>query len=230
MLIVVAAASPEPRVGLVDRSLAAAYDAGIKPLLCVTKTDLHDPSEFLQHFAALEVPVFLSTPTNPPLAALSAALINQVTVFVGHSGVGKSTLINMLVPAARRATGRVNAVTGRGRHTSSSSVAFEFLPAQLNSNTPQKALGAGYSSSLQRGWVIDTPGVRSFGLGHVSAANVISSFQDLADFIADCPRGCNHAAQAPDCELNIAQLSATQTARLASLRRLLGVAAVASAE
>src|SRR5690606_34543642 len=93
MLIVVAAANPEPRIRLVDRYLVAAYDAGITPLICVTKTDLADPTEFLEHFAALEVPVFLSQTGSMPLNELISSLRNHETVFVGHSGVGKSTLI-----------------------------------------------------------------------------------------------------------------------------------------
>ena len=80
-------------------------------------------------------------------------------MLVGHSGVGKSTLVNALVPDAHRAIGRVNDVTGRGRHTSSSAVTLR-LPD-----------GAG--------WVIDTPGVRSFGLAHVDPARVINAFPDL---------------------------------------------------
>lgn len=211
MLIVVAAADPEPRVRLVDRYLVAAYDAGIRPLICVTKTDLADPAPFLAHFSALEVPVFESAPGAWPLDGIREALAGMTTVFVGHSGVGKSTLINELVPDAERATGRVNEVTGRGRHTSSSSVA-------LRAETPGAAAG-------DHGWVIDTPGVRSFGLGHVTSDGILRGFTDLAEIIEGCPRGCTHADDAPDCELDAAiadgRLDAAGAARVESLRRLL---------
>ena len=204
MVIVIAAARPEPRVRLVDRYLVAAYDAGITPVLVVTKTDLADPAPFLSHFAGLGIPVFTSRPDDVPTEALSAQLTGHTSVFVGHSGVGKSTLINALVPDADRATGHVNEVTGRGRHTSSSTVAF--------------ALAEG-----SPGWVIDTPGVRSFGLGHVTPENVLRAFSDLAEIIADCPRGCTHLSDAPDCELDraLAEDRVAQPHRVESLRRLL---------
>jgi ribosome biogenesis GTPase / thiamine phosphate phosphatase len=203
MLIVVAAADPEPRPRLVDRYLVAAFDAGIAPILCITKTDLTDPAEFLANFAGLDLVVVTSTQDAIPLVELRELLAGHTTVAVGHSGVGKSTLVNALVPDANRAIGRVNTVTGRGRHTSSSTISYR----------------------VGDGWIIDTPGVRSFGLGHVNPDNILRSFTDLAAIAEDCPRGCTHLPDSPDCAIvervEAGELGTIGKLRLDSLQRLL---------
>lgn len=204
LLMVVAAANPEPRPRLIDRYIIAALDAGITPILVVTKTDLADPRALVDYAKALDIACFTRSPDQPATDELLAALAGHVTVAVGHSGVGKSTLVNDLVPGADRAVGDVNDVTGRGRHTSSSSQALR--------------LEGG-------GWVIDTPGVRSFGLGHVSTDSIIRGFPELAELVASCPKACQHTAQTPECSLTRAieagGLSADAAARIESLQRLM---------
>ncbi|MGQ0467260.1 MAG: ribosome small subunit-dependent GTPase A [Sporichthyaceae bacterium] len=205
LVIVTALAEPEPRPRMIDRCLVAAYDAGLRPLLCLTKADLADPRPLLDAYAPLGVAHVTTRRTSDsefgdPFELL-AELKDRVSVLVGHSGVGKSTLVNALVPGTDRATGGVNAVTGRGRHTSSSALAL--------------ALPDG-------GWVIDTPGVRSFGLAHVSPDSVLAAFTDLAGGADLCPRGCRH--EGDDCALDewVAAGHAS-AARLDSLRRLLRI-------
>lgn len=203
LVIVTALADPPPRTGMIDRILVAGYDAGIQPLLCLTKADLASPDALLAEYEPLGVPVVVVFP-GADLDPLRARLHGHRSVFVGHSGVGKSTLVNALIPGADRAIGAVNVVTGRGRHISSSAIALR-LPDSTTS------------------WVIDTPGVRSFGLSHVSRDRIIAAFDDLRALTDDCPRGCRHDDAAPECALDAAVANGDLSqSRLESFRRMLG--------
>ncbi|WCZ38203.1 ribosome small subunit-dependent GTPase A [Corynebacterium jeddahense] len=177
LLIVVAAADPPPRTGFVERALIAAFVGGVTPVVCVTKSDLADPSDFERELADMGVEV-LRTGVEDGVEALRALIAGRVSALIGHSGVGKSTLVNRIVPDAQRETGAVSGV-GKGRHTSTQSVAFE-VPGG--------------------GWIIDTPGIRSFGLAHVSPDEIVGVFPDLAEAAERCPRGCTHLGPPADPE------------------------------
>jgi ribosome biogenesis GTPase / thiamine phosphate phosphatase len=201
MVIVAALADPEPKTRFIDRCLVAAYDAGLDPLLVLTKSDLAPPRKLRAFYRPLDFPMLT---TRQPLAAqthrrLRKALDGRISVLIGQSGVGKSSLVNGLVPDAGRAVGRVNAVTGKGRHTSSSAIA---LPLPDDS-----------------GWLIDTPGIRGFGLGHVAVDHVVEAFGDLAEGTAACPPGCDHLS--PGCALDEWAAEHDALPLLESLRRLL---------
>lgn len=205
LLIVVALADPPPRTGLVDRTLIAAYAGGLTPILCLTKTDLAPPEPFAQQFVDLDLTVVVAG-VDDPLLAVADLLAGKITVLLGHSGVGKSTLVNRLVPDADRAVGEVTDI-GRGRHTSTQSVA---LPLATT------------------GWVIDTPGIRSFGLAHIRPDDVMMAFSDLAEAIEDCPRGCGHLGPPADPECALDTLSGPAVRRVAAARRLLAALKQAS--
>jgi len=178
LVIVSALADPVPRTGFIDRCLVAAYTGNLDPVLILTKADLADPAPLLAAYRDLDLPVIVTQRSGAldrtldpvSLDAVRSQVDGLVSVMVGHSGVGKSTLVNALVPDALRAIGTVTGV-GKGRHTSTSAIAL--------------ALPDG-------GWVIDTPGVRSFGLAHVTPDDLLETFDDLLPATVDCPPGCDH--------------------------------------
>src|SRR5262249_41554278 len=156
--------------------------------------------DVLDYYAELDLPHVLTRP-DAPLTALLAELTGRVSVLIGHSGVGKSTLVNRIVPDAARAVGAVSAV-GKGRHTSTSVLALR---------PPD-----------EDGWIIDTPGIRSFGLAHVSPDSLLHGFPDLVEASTRCPANCDHTGAGGTCGLDkLVAEGGADPRRLASFRRLL---------
>ncbi|WP_291381036.1 ribosome small subunit-dependent GTPase A [Demequina sp.] len=209
LAIIAAVADPEPNPRIIDRCLVAAFDARMRALLVLTKADLTTADAMRALYEPLGVTVIETSvkraggpEADPGFHLLRTELVDSKTVFVGPSGVGKSTLVNALAPAAGRAVGRVNDVTGRGRHTSTSSLMLE-VPSG--------------------GWIIDTPGIRSFGLAHVDPEHMMSAFPDVADYEAEhCPRGCTHLSAEDGCKLDDwVGDNPDRAIKLDSIRRLL---------
>lgn len=167
MLVVASIRQPRVKWGLVDRMLIAAQSGGLKPVLCLNKVDLAGDDPALQaeleaslaHYSDLGIPAMqTSVETRRGLEEVAARLTDQTTVLAGHSGVGKSSLIQAIAPNLTLKVNPVSAFNEKGRHTTTSA-------RRLN-------LPGG-------GIVIDTPGVRHFGLWNVSSENLGEFFPDV---------------------------------------------------
>ena len=176
IVIVASMADPPFRPGLVDRYLIAAARGGISPILCINKIDQHSDTSAADAF---RVPVVrCSAVTGAGVAELRDLLAGKLSALAGHSGVGKSSLLNALAAEQRADTGRVNDETGKGRHTTTSSRLHR--------------LG-------KEARIIDTPGIREFGLGRITLAEVRAAFPEFEGL--GCRfRDCRHREE-PDCEV-----------------------------
>lgn len=186
-IIIVFAPLPEPHANLIDRYLVAASHAGIKPLLLLNKADLLDGEhggkarQLLAVYKQLGYAILdVSAAAGDGLDQLQERLKDKISVFVGQSGVGKSSLVNRLLPEAQMAVGALSELTHKGTHTTTTARLFHF----------------DHGGSL-----IDSPGIREFGLAHVDIADVEAGFIEFAEFLGHCRfRDCSHEHE-PGCAL-----------------------------
>jgi ribosome biogenesis GTPase / thiamine phosphate phosphatase len=180
LIIVMSAKSPPFKPGLVDRYMIAAEVGGVKPLLCVNKMDLvNEPPDAIAMYEGIGMPVVLtSCETGEGIGELRALLEGKLSVLSGHSGVGKSTLVNILAPDLDLFTQEISEQTNKGRHTTTSSRLYE-LPGDIR--------------------LIDTPGIRQLGLWGVSEEEISHFFPEIAEYGAQCKfRDCTHTHE-PGC-------------------------------
>jgi ribosome biogenesis GTPase / thiamine phosphate phosphatase len=184
VVIVCAARKPGVRTGLIDRYLLAVQQGGAEAVVCINKIDLADGPEDaelegLEVYRQLGLPVVLcSAAGGQGLDALRRALAGKTCVFVGHSGVGKSSLLNSLLPDLDLATRTVHGSAGTGRHTTTRSTLY-----RLEDGTR----------------IIDTPGIREFGLWDLQPEEVAAAFPELTDPSTRCRfANCRHTHE-PDC-------------------------------
>jgi ribosome biogenesis GTPase len=211
---IVIAPQPQPFANLIDRYLVAAESAGIAPFLVLNKCDLLNTDNrsaidaLLHEYRAIGYPVIhTSSRSSDGLDTLKAHLRGHVCVFVGQSGVGKSSLISALLPDENIRVGALSEAESKGRHTTTTARLFH-LDGDLDGSD-----------------LIDSPGIREFGLDHLDRAQVEAGFVELRDWIGRCRfRDCRHQ-QEPGCALPEALASgAISAARLASFRALYAAA------
>ncbi|MEG0482518.1 MAG: ribosome small subunit-dependent GTPase A [Acinetobacter sp.] len=175
LIVIVFAVLPEPAPTLIDRYLVACADADIPVLLVLNKSDLlkeNDPIlALLKEYQDLGYEVLI-TQAEGDLSELAQRLDNETVAFVGQSGVGKSSLINIIVPDAAQKTNIISENSALGQHTTTSTRLIRFG---------------------ENGALIDSPGIREFGLWHLDLAKIDAGFPDIANFLGHCQyRNCTH--------------------------------------
>lgn len=195
-VVVLAASAPPANPRLLDRLLVACHHAGIVPLVCINKVDQGtlDIETWISDYQDAGYPVLLvSARTARGMGGLKRAVAQRTTLFCGPSGVGKSALLNAIHPGYRLREGSISDATGKGRHTTTTA---QLLPLP------------------DGGFVVDTPGVREFGLWDLRPEQLDSCFPDVARHAA----GCSYSACTHDDEPECSVRRAAQDGRLPSRR------------
>lgn len=189
LILIVFAPRPQPSARLLDRYLVACEASGIKPLLLLNKTDLIDEhnrqemAELLEGYRRIGYEIFETHASSAGVIALAHRLQGEISVFVGQSGVGKSSLINVLLPDSQQPTQSLSTASGLGQHTTTTARLFHF-PAG--------------------GDLIDSPGIREFGLWHIDYETLLDGFIEFQPYRGQCRfRDCRHKVE-PGCALKAA--------------------------
>ena len=186
-IIIVIAPLPEPHANLIDRYLVAAEHYQLSPVLLMNKSDLLDENnrsemqELLSIYRDIGYPVLsVSSKTGARMDELKTLLDDKTSVFVGQSGVGKSAMINRLLPAANTVVGSLSEARDKGRHTTTSARLYHFS---------------------EGGDLIDSPGIREFHLEHLDKETLLNGFLEFRPFLGHCKfRDCQHDKE-PGCRL-----------------------------
>jgi ribosome biogenesis GTPase / thiamine phosphate phosphatase len=182
LVAVFALHDPEPHARMIDRFLLLAEARGIDPIICVNKIDLGDMAEIDAFFEPYRMAGYPVVPTsaleNIGIDELRKRLHGKITAFAGPSGVGKSSLLNKIIPELEERTGDISTATGKGKHTTTWTTLF-----QIDENT----------------YVADTPGMRQLGLWGIDYDNLDELFPEFRPYIGECYYGdCRHIDE-PDC-------------------------------
>lgn len=186
-IIIVSAVLPELSLNIIDRYLVICENAQIPAVIVVNKVDLLSEAEYREVEETLEIyrkigyqTLMVSTKTEKNMQNLTALLSEGTAIFVGQSGVGKSSLINTILPELNVQIGSINEISGLGKHTTTSSCLYH-LP--------------------QGGNLIDSPGIREFGLWHLDREQITKGYREFQNFLGTCKfRDCKHLTD-PDCAL-----------------------------
>lgn len=206
VLVIVFAPLPKPATQLIDRYLLIARLSGITPLLVLNKSDIidqHPQSEqIVQEYRTLGEQhgfsvITTCSNTGENLDLLAKHIAGKLSIFAGQSGVGKSSLINALLPDANQSTNVISTISQLGQHTTTTS-----------------RLLAYDEQNLAQGGIIDTPGIREYGIWHLSADDILGGFDELSPLAGECQfRDCNHQPNAKGCALWAAEQQGEVLAR-----------------